>query len=110
MPPTLFPGLCVQGLVTVCNHVAAMDDPLVMSTLVPSHFFDQPSSLRCVWQQSLRGAFVCVCVRVRARGACGPAPCWLLARAAWTDMGRQLSSSTQTKGCCVLHAGLLHAG
>ena len=26
----------IQALITVCNHVAAMDDPLVMSTVIPS--------------------------------------------------------------------------
>jgi len=36
-----------QGLITVCNHVAAMDDPLVMASLVPPQYFDQPASLRC---------------------------------------------------------------
>ncbi len=24
-----------QALITVCNHVAALDDPLVMSALIP---------------------------------------------------------------------------
>lgn len=33
-------------LLTVSNHVAAMDDPLVVSTLVPPAYFSQPQALR----------------------------------------------------------------
>lgn len=33
-------------LITVCNHVASMDDPLVVSTVVPQQYFDQAASLR----------------------------------------------------------------
>mmetsp|Transcript_24249 Transcript_24249/g.52995 ORF Transcript_24249/g.52995 Transcript_24249/m.52995 type:complete len:524 (-) Transcript_24249:843-2414(-) len=35
-----------QPLITVCNHVAAMDDPLVMSSIIPPKFYEQPQSLR----------------------------------------------------------------
>ncbi|KAG0559386.1 hypothetical protein M758_10G098400 [Ceratodon purpureus] len=35
-----------QSLITVCNHVAAMDDPLVMAALLPPSLFLQPKSLR----------------------------------------------------------------
>ena len=35
-----------QGLITVSNHVAAMDDPLVISTIVPPEYFAQPERLR----------------------------------------------------------------
>ncbi len=35
-------------LITVCNHVASMDDPLVMSTILPPQLYAQPGDLRCV--------------------------------------------------------------
>lgn len=35
-----------QALITVSNHVAAMDDPLVISSLVPSDYFSDPGKLR----------------------------------------------------------------
>ncbi|XP_024391263.1 uncharacterized protein [Physcomitrium patens] len=35
-----------QSLITVCNHVASMDDPLVMAALLPPRLFLQPKSLR----------------------------------------------------------------
>lgn len=35
-----------QSLITVCNHVAAMDDPLVMAALLPPSLFLQPKNLR----------------------------------------------------------------
>lgn len=34
------------GLHQVCNHVASMDDPLVMAALLPPGFFLHPRSLR----------------------------------------------------------------
>lgn len=34
-------------LITVCNHVASIDDPLVMSTVVPPQLLTQPNKLRC---------------------------------------------------------------
>ena len=37
-----------QPLITVCNHVAAMDDPLVMSAIIPPQYLAQPRSLRWV--------------------------------------------------------------
>lgn len=41
-----------QALITVCNHIAAMDDPLVMSAVIPPAFYSQPKSIRCVELQS----------------------------------------------------------
>eukprot|EP00878_Enallax_costatus_P022113 GHUV01023451.1.p1 GENE.GHUV01023451.1~~GHUV01023451.1.p1 ORF type:complete len:305 (+),score=73.43 GHUV01023451.1:232-1146(+) len=35
-----------RPLITVCNHVASMDDPLVMSTILPPAVFSDPSQLR----------------------------------------------------------------
>lgn len=35
-----------QSLITVCNHVASMDDPLVMAALIPPGFLLHPKSLR----------------------------------------------------------------
>jgi monolysocardiolipin acyltransferase len=35
-----------QALITVCNHVASMDDPLVMSTILPTEAFRDASLLR----------------------------------------------------------------
>jgi monolysocardiolipin acyltransferase len=35
-----------RPLITVCNHVASMDDPLVMSTIVPAAAFTDPQQLR----------------------------------------------------------------
>lgn len=35
-----------QALITVCNHVAAMDDPLVMSLIIPTSYYSQPSAIR----------------------------------------------------------------
>lgn len=37
-----------QALITVCNHNAAMDDPLVVAAIVPREEFDNPKALRCV--------------------------------------------------------------
>ena len=41
-----------QALITVCNHIAAMDDPLVMSAVIPPAFYSHPKSIRCVKLQS----------------------------------------------------------
>ncbi|KAG2448338.1 hypothetical protein HYH02_006920 [Chlamydomonas schloesseri] len=35
-----------QALITVCNHVAALDDPLVVSALLPEAALQQPDKLR----------------------------------------------------------------
>ncbi|KAF8067215.1 N-acylphosphatidylethanolamine synthase [Scenedesmus sp. PABB004] len=35
-----------RPLITVCNHVASMDDPLVMSTILPPEVFADPAALR----------------------------------------------------------------
>jgi monolysocardiolipin acyltransferase len=35
-----------QALITVSNHVAAMDDPLVLSTIVPPSYFTRPDQIR----------------------------------------------------------------
>lgn len=35
-----------RPLITVCNHVASMDDPLVMSTILPPTVFNDPGQLR----------------------------------------------------------------
>lgn len=35
-----------QPLITICNHVAAMDDPLVMSTVIPPAFYSRPENIR----------------------------------------------------------------
>jgi monolysocardiolipin acyltransferase len=35
-----------QALITVCNHVAAMDDPLVMSLIIPTSYYSHPSAIR----------------------------------------------------------------
>lgn len=35
-----------QGLVTVCNHVSAIDDPLVVSSVIPPAYYEKPESLR----------------------------------------------------------------
>ena len=35
-----------QALITVSNHVAAMDDPLIMSTVIPPAFYSRPESVR----------------------------------------------------------------
>ncbi|KAJ9526909.1 hypothetical protein QJQ45_017717 [Haematococcus lacustris] len=35
-----------QGLLTVCNHVASVDDPLVVASIVPQEYYSRPSSLR----------------------------------------------------------------
>jgi monolysocardiolipin acyltransferase len=38
-----------QPLISVSNHVAAMDDPLVVATLLPSSdLLNEPERLRCV--------------------------------------------------------------
>ncbi len=35
-----------QPLITVCNHVGALDDPLVMSAIIPPAFDFKPESIR----------------------------------------------------------------
>ena len=35
-----------QALITVSNHVAAMDDPLVVSNVVPPQYLGRPESMR----------------------------------------------------------------
>lgn len=35
-----------RPLITVCNHVASMDDPLVMSTILPPAVYSDPTQLR----------------------------------------------------------------
>ncbi|GAX79696.1 hypothetical protein CEUSTIGMA_g7137.t1 [Chlamydomonas eustigma] len=35
-----------QALITVCNHVAALDDPLVMATVIPKDHFGKPENIR----------------------------------------------------------------
>ncbi|WIA32912.1 hypothetical protein OEZ86_006083 [Tetradesmus obliquus] len=35
-----------RPLITVCNHVASMDDPLVMSTILPPAVYSDPAQLR----------------------------------------------------------------
>lgn len=35
-----------QALITVCNHVAAMDDPLVLSTVVPPTLYSKAEHIR----------------------------------------------------------------
>lgn len=35
-----------QALVTVCNHVAALDDPLLVAALLPEGALEQPDTLR----------------------------------------------------------------
>jgi len=35
-----------QALITVCNHVSAIDDPLVVANIVPQEYYDKPQSLR----------------------------------------------------------------
>ena len=35
-----------QALITVCNHVAATDDPLVMSAIIPEQYYNSPQNLR----------------------------------------------------------------
>ncbi|KAF6264855.1 hypothetical protein COO60DRAFT_1266700 [Scenedesmus sp. NREL 46B-D3] len=35
-----------RPLITVCNHVASMDDPLVMSTILPPEVYSDPAQLR----------------------------------------------------------------
>ena len=35
-----------QALITVSNHVAALDDPLVMSLIIPQSYYGQPESIR----------------------------------------------------------------
>ncbi len=35
-----------QALITVCNHVAALDDPLIVASLLPPEVLDQPDRLR----------------------------------------------------------------
>lgn len=42
-----------RPLITVCNHVASMDDPLVMSTILPPEVYSDASQLRCVIRQPL---------------------------------------------------------
>jgi monolysocardiolipin acyltransferase len=37
-----------RPLITVCNHVASMDDPLVMSTILPPAVYSDPAQLRWV--------------------------------------------------------------
>jgi monolysocardiolipin acyltransferase len=36
-------------LITVSNHVASMDDPLVMSAILPPQVYSDPTQLRCVY-------------------------------------------------------------
>ena len=38
-----------QPLITVSNHVASIDDPVVTATLVPSSLMLHPSNVRCVF-------------------------------------------------------------
>lgn len=40
-----------RPLITVCNHVASMDDPLVMSTILPPAVYRDPSQLRWVGRE-----------------------------------------------------------
>lgn len=47
-----------QALITVCNHVAALDDPLVVSALLPEAALQQPDKLRCGGGRVLQRAFV----------------------------------------------------
>lgn len=35
-----------QALITVCNHVSAIDDPMVVANIVPQEYYDKPQSLR----------------------------------------------------------------
>jgi len=35
-----------RPLITVCNHVASLDDPLVMSTILPPELYSDASQLR----------------------------------------------------------------
>jgi monolysocardiolipin acyltransferase len=35
-----------QALITVCNHVAALDDPLVMATVIPKEHYLKPENIR----------------------------------------------------------------
>jgi hypothetical protein len=35
-------------LITASNHVASMDDPLVMSAILPPQVYSEPEKLRCV--------------------------------------------------------------
>jgi monolysocardiolipin acyltransferase len=37
-----------RPLITVCNHVASMDDPLVMATILPPAAYADPEQLRWV--------------------------------------------------------------
>lgn len=41
-----------RPLITVCNHVASMDDPLVMSTILPPAVYGEPEKLRWVGQRA----------------------------------------------------------
>ncbi len=45
-----------QALVTVCNHVAALDDPLLVAALLPEGALEQPEQLRWVKAREQRGA------------------------------------------------------
>lgn len=37
-----------QPLITVSNHVAALDDPLVVAAVTPSKVLVQPQHVRCI--------------------------------------------------------------
>ena len=48
-----------QALITVSNHVAALDDPLIVSALLPQHALQQPEALRWgIYMRRWGGALV----------------------------------------------------
>lgn len=44
-----------RPLITVCNHVASMDDPLVMSTILPPEVYSDPAQLRWATAHLMQG-------------------------------------------------------
>jgi monolysocardiolipin acyltransferase len=50
-----------RPLITVSNHVASMDDPLVMSTILPPSVYSSPEQLR--WVVGYAAVLRCGCWR-----------------------------------------------
>jgi len=62
-----------RPLITVCNHVASLDDPLVMSTILPPELYSDASQLRWASHDCTPYQGVC-CTIAWSRLPAGPLP------------------------------------